>query len=115
MTEIQFKGENCKIKNIIKVLEDFKLSGIMPTVNYISYWDNTVEESFPAVELKCRDERFCNIPLTHRDSSQSEDSMAMEGERKTARKRNAPHRLIEDDKVEAGNVLSFMFFMLASC
>ncbi|KAF4094652.1 hypothetical protein G5714_024554 [Onychostoma macrolepis] len=27
--------------------------------------------------------------------------MAAEGERKTVRKRNAPHRLIEDDKEEA--------------
>ncbi|KAF4114037.1 hypothetical protein G5714_004260 [Onychostoma macrolepis] len=31
--------------------------------------------------------------------------MAMEGERKTVHKRNAPHRLIEDDKEEAEQVI----------
>lgn len=112
MTLIQFKGENVKTKNIIKVLEGIKLSGLMPTTNYMSYWDNTLDESCPSVEFACRDGSFCNIVLRRRHTgvsicdSQSEDSsMATERERKTVRKRAAPNRLIENNDEETGNVL----------
>lgn len=94
-------------------MEGLKLSGLMPTVNYISYWDNTLEELCPSVEFTCRDGSLCNVALTYHhiavsesDSSQSEDSsMATERERKTVCKRTAPQRLIEDYKKETGNVL----------
>lgn len=117
MTLIQFKGENVKTKNIIKVLEGLKLSGLMSTANYMSYWDNTLDESCPSVEFACRDGSFCNIVLTRRHTgvsicdSQSEDSsMATERERKTVRKRAAPNRLIENNDEETGNVLWHLCF-----
>lgn len=71
MTLIQFREENVKTKNIIKVLEGLKLSGLMPTVNYMSYWDNTLEESCPSVEFTCRDGSFCNVALTRRHTGVS--------------------------------------------
>ena len=119
MTLIQFKGENVRPKNIIKFLGGLKLSGLMPTVNYISYFDSTLDESCSSVELTCRDGGICHVALTHRhivvsesDNSQSlsaHSSMATERERSTLRKTIAPHRLIEDDMEETGNVLCHLY------
>lgn len=109
---IKLKGEHFKTKNIVQVLEGLQLSGLMPTIHYIYYWDNIREESCPSVEFTCRDGSQCNVALTRRhisESDQSEDSsMATEPERKTVRKRAAPRRLIVDDNEETGNVVSFM-------
>ena len=118
MTLIQFKGENVRTKTIT-FLGGLKLSGLMPWLNYVSYFDSTLDESCSSVELTYRDGGLCHVALTHRyigvsesDSSQSlsaHSSMATERERRSLRKRIAPHRLIEDDMEETGNVLCHLY------
>lgn len=46
-----------KSKNIIKMLNDLRMTGVRPVINFITYWDNVNEgeESSTAVEFICVD------------------------------------------------------------
>lgn len=107
-----------KSKNIIKMLNDLKLTGLRPVINFITYWDNETEgeESFTAVEFVCRDGNTFYKTLDQRRPESAESSAGESmADRRIPRKRVPPNRLVEEnDEDTAGNlsILSSMHIII---
>lgn len=112
MACIQLEQDRIKNKNVIKLLEDVKITGIKSAINIIALWSNELDEgeSYQMIELISRDGRYTQIGLENRMaySSSSEESMAME--KKNPRKRARPQRLIDENDEQAGNSMFHYMF-----
>ncbi len=98
-----------KSKNIIKMLNDLRMTGVRPVINFITYWDNVTEgeESFTAVEFICVDGSCFHKTLDQRrpDSESAESSGESMADRRIPRKRVPPNRLVEEnDDNDAGKL-----------
>lgn len=105
------KNKKGKSKNIIKMLNDLRMSGVKPVINFITCWENVTEgeESFTAIEFVCRDGNcfYKTLDQQRPDSAESsaEESMA---DRRIPRKRIPPNRLVEEDDDTAGNYVFYV-------
>lgn len=89
------------------MLNDLRMTGVRPVINYITYWDNVNEgeESFTAVEFICVDGSCFYKTLEQRrpDSESADSSGESMADRRIPRKRVPPNRLVEENEENDGN------------
>lgn len=94
------------------MLNDLRMTGVRPVINFITYWDNVNEgeESFTAVEFIGVDGSCFYKTLEQRrpDSESAESSGESMADRRIPRKRVPPNRLVEENDGNDAGKLSIL-------